>query len=86
MIYPLHIICKGILLQLPDRNKFNGVIMDKKMKNLREHFGSYAKLAKALGISRQAINYWRVHGKIPAGAAISIERLTEGTIKAVDLA
>ena len=60
--------------------------MNEKMITLRAYFGSYSKLARKLGVSRQAINDWRVKGRIPAGAAISIERLSKGAIKAVDLA
>lgn len=59
--------------------------MEEKLGLLKQWFGSYTKLAYALDITPMAINYWRVSGKIPAGSAVKIERLTNGEIKAVDL-
>lgn len=59
--------------------------MNETLDKLKAHFGSYSKMAKALGITRQAINDWRVKQSIPSGCAIEIERLTEGEFKAVDL-
>lgn len=59
--------------------------MNKTLDKLKAHFGSYSELAKALGITRQAINDWRVKGAIPSGCAIEIERLTEGKFKAIEL-
>ncbi len=44
------------------------------------HFGSAAKLARALGITRQSIHDW---GKrVPQGRAFQIEVLTAGALKA----
>jgi transcriptional repressor of cell division inhibition gene dicB len=47
------------------------------------HFGNQNKLAKALGISKQAVNSWA--GKIPKLRAFEIEKITSGKIKASDL-
>jgi DNA-binding transcriptional regulator YdaS (Cro superfamily) len=51
---------------------------NKKLDELVKVFGSKYKLAKKLGISPQAINDWRLKGRIPSGSAIKIEVLTEG--------
>ena len=49
------------------------------------HFGSQAKLARALNVTRQAITLWKSADLIPPGNAVEIERLTDGKFKAVDL-
>jgi DNA-binding transcriptional regulator YdaS (Cro superfamily) len=56
-----------------------------KLERLREHFGSYTKIALALDITPQAINEWKVRGKIPPVSALKVERITEGKIKAIEL-
>lgn len=58
---------------------------NKNIDALAKHFGSNNKLAKALGISHQAVSDWRKKGKIPSGAALRIEKLTEGKFNAMDL-
>lgn len=44
-----------------------------------KHYGSNAQVAKALGISRQAVDQWEV---IPLGQQFRIELDTEGKLKA----
>lgn len=46
----------------------------------RNHFGNYARLAKALGISRGAITQWS--GRIPEARQIDLHRLTRGQLRA----
>lgn len=46
------------------------------------HFGTVAKLAKALGISTQAIYDWPE--KVPALRQFQIERITNGQLQAED--
>lgn len=60
-------------------------MIEDKLIRLKAYFGSYTGLAVALGITPQAVNEWRVSGKIPALSAIKIEKLTEGKIKALEL-
>lgn len=51
-----------------------------------KHFGSKAKLARALGIQRSNITLWLSGAKnIPPKQAINIERITSGEFKAVDI-
>lgn len=45
-----------------------------------QRFGGHARLAKRLGIARQAVYKW--DGKIPEGRAYQIEILTKGEITA----
>jgi DNA-binding transcriptional regulator YdaS (Cro superfamily) len=54
------------------------------IKELVEHFGSKAEMARRLGIERQNITYWSNEG-VPAIQAVKIEMLTNGKFKAVDL-
>jgi DNA-binding transcriptional regulator YdaS (Cro superfamily) len=54
-------------------------------KRLIEHFGSQAKLAKEMGVSRSAISHWITRESIPATHAIQIEIITVGEFRAVDL-
>jgi len=61
-------------------------MIDEKLNRLKAYFGSYTKVAIALEITPQAINEWRVRGKIPALSAVKIERVTKGAIKAIELA
>ena len=58
------------------------------MEHLHEivkHFGSQASLARAVNVTRQAITLWKMAGVIPPGAAVEIERLTDGKFKAINL-
>lgn len=58
---------------------------NKNLDALVAHFGSKSKLARALKIKPQAVNDWRLKGRIPAGAAIKIETITDGKFLARDL-
>lgn len=49
-----------------------------KTKDAIKHFGSAAKLAAALGISRPAISQWGTI--VPLGSAALIEKLTSGDV------
>lgn len=53
---------------------------------LVRHFGTQAALARAMGVSPSAISQWVRRNSIPAEHAITIERITEGKFRAVDLA
>lgn len=46
------------------------------------HFGSKKALAKACGISEQAVQKWRKTG-IPDARQFQIEQLTDGALKAL---
>jgi hypothetical protein len=49
-----------------------------------DHFGgTHESLAKALGISREAVTMWR--GQIPESRAFQIEVVSGGKFKAADL-
>ena len=41
-----------------------------------EKVGSPTKLAKACGVTPQAVNGWKVRGQIPAGKCKTVEKLT----------
>ncbi len=45
-------------------------------------FLTHSALAKALGVKRQAIDQWRVKGKIPILRAYQLQKLTNGKVKA----
>lgn len=60
--------------------------MQHDIESVIERFGGRAALAKALGITPANISQWRASRRIPAAKAIEIERLTDGDIRAVDLA
>ena len=49
-----------------------------------EHFGSQAKLAKALDLGPMAVSSWRKRG-VPLRRAVQIEQLTGGVITAAEL-
>ncbi len=49
--------------------------------DLISHYGSGAMTARALGVSRQAVNNWRIHG-IPLGVQYQVELATGGTLRA----
>lgn len=53
---------------------------------LVKHFTTQAALAKAVGVTPSAISQWVRRGTIPAEHAITIERVTDGKFRAVDLA
>lgn len=47
-----------------------------------EHFGSRAALARAVGVSPQAVQQWGETGRIPRGRQFQIEVITRGELKA----
>ena len=51
-------------------------------EQLIEHFGSQAAAAKALGVTRAAVLFWRNTG-IPKTRQFQIEVVTKGALKAV---
>jgi hypothetical protein len=53
---------------------------------LIRHFETQAALARAMGVTPSAISQWVRRGSIPAEHAITIERVTDGKFRAVDLA
>lgn len=53
---------------------------------LIKHFETQGKLARAMGVTPSAISQWVRRNKIPAEHAITIERVTDGKFRAVDLA
>lgn len=55
------------------------------MDKLLEFFKNKNRLAKALGVSRQAVSAFFKAGSLPPGRAIQVEKLTEGKIKAFEL-
>ena len=60
-------------------------MFDEKLGALRDYFGSYTKMAAALGVTPQAINDWKVKRKIPPMSAIKIEQVSGGKFKAIEL-
>jgi len=65
---------------------FYSSAMSKKMERIINYFGGRPQLAKALGVTQQAVFRWVHTGVIPPAKAIMIERITGGRFKAVDLA
>lgn len=62
--------------------------MDDKTKPIESviaEFGGVVRLADKLGIDHSNVSKWRKTGRVPAAHRISIERLTEGRFRAVDL-
>lgn len=50
------------------------------------HFGNAAKMARALGVSTQAVCFWRDGSRqTPAHMCPTIERLTAGAVRCEDL-
>lgn len=43
------------------------------------HFGSGAALARALGITKGAVSFWKKH--VPEGRAYQIESVTNGVLR-----
>jgi len=52
------------------------------IKQIADEFGGMAEMAKALGVSTQAVYQWKV---IPPLRALQIERLTSGRISAAKM-
>lgn len=53
------------------------------LQEILGHFGSRARLAKALGVSAPAVTVWYQIGRIPAKRALQIEDITGGKFRAV---
>jgi DNA-binding transcriptional regulator YdaS (Cro superfamily) len=51
-----------------------------KTEDAIQHFGSAAKLARALGIWKTAVSQWG--DEVPPRRAFELERLTDGVLKA----
>ena len=51
-----------------------------KLEEAREYFGSYAKLADAVGVSRSAVHQWE--GVIPEPRQLQLHKLTKGALRA----
>ena len=49
-------------------------------------FGSRTALAEALGVTKGAISQWEAEDVVPGARAVEIEKLSNGSIKAVDIA
>lgn len=54
------------------------------MKNIIQHFGSKAELARLLDVDRAAVAQWCRFG-LPPARAIEIETITNGKFKATDI-
>ncbi len=50
-----------------------------KTKTAIEHFGTQVSLAKALGITKGAIQFWGEY--VPEGRAYQIQHITKGKLK-----
>jgi len=59
--------------------------MNEAIRKIVEYFGSQAKMAKELKVSRAAVSHWCRDKAIPPARAIQIEAMTKGEIKAIDL-
>jgi DNA-binding transcriptional regulator YdaS (Cro superfamily) len=69
-------------VKLYNKDKEKAMVIERVIK----HFGSKAKLARALGIQRSNITLWLSGAKnIPPKQAIEIEKITDGQFKAVDI-
>lgn len=55
------------------------------LDELITHFGTQAKLARFVGVTRVAVVHWKRRGVIPRGKAYEIEVKTNGLFKAKDL-
>ncbi|WP_434776835.1 transcriptional regulator [Neisseria sp. Ec49-e6-T10] len=50
------------------------------------YFGSQAALGRKLGVERATVNSWyKERNKIPAHIAVSIEKITNGTVSREDV-
>lgn len=46
-----------------------------------EHFDGISNVAKALGISYQAVREWKTNGDVPEGRQWQIQAMTEGALQ-----
>lgn len=53
--------------------------MNKQLLRACKIVGSQEKMARALGVSRQAVQQW-CQGKLPAARALAVESLTDGQV------
>lgn len=51
-----------------------------KVQQAEQHFGNRRKLAKALGITSQAVSQWAKRGQIPEGVAYKLQVITNGAL------
>jgi DNA-binding transcriptional regulator YdaS (Cro superfamily) len=54
------------------------------LEKVIEHFGTAARLARAVGVTRQAVNSWK-HRGVPLDKAVVIERVTGGKFTMRDI-
>lgn len=54
--------------------------IDTDLTEVIKHFGNQAKIAKAIGITRQAVSKWNVRG-IPTDMTLKLCELSGGKIK-----
>ena len=50
-------------------------------KQVVRHFGSQTKAAKALGVTRAAVNNWLRRGRVPFPTQCTIKHFTNGALK-----
>ena len=50
-----------------------------------EIYGSRAALARAIGVTPEAVRQWKVKGTVPAARCGDIERVTDGAVTAAQL-
>lgn len=55
------------------------------MEKLILFFGTQAKTARALGVSRATMSIWVKRGFLPVARAIQAENLTRGAVQAQEL-
>lgn len=53
-------------------------------QDIFNHFGSQADAARALCLTRQAVNNWAERGKVPKPWQIAVEAMTNGELKRDD--
>ena len=56
-----------------------------KIDEVIKWFGNQSEMARALGVSPQAVFQWVQEGSFPAGRALQIERLSAGKFKAIEI-
>jgi DNA-binding transcriptional regulator YdaS (Cro superfamily) len=59
--------------------------MHKKLQQAIDQIGSQSALARAIGVTPQAVQQWLENGRIPAKRVVAIEAATGGTVKRSDL-